>query len=240
MGLLRVAPSRPGAAGSLRVRYEEKPGDYAEFDSVQLMVLPGDAFAAEGRCFADRSLAFGRSAGAGSYEATVEVAVSAPALWIVGYGPYFGPDTGRPLSLTRTFSLEVKDAKDATWRWVDEQAGELNVKGWTRRPEIRRGAPARASGEEQWFEVRPLVVYDRERVKGPGDAETAATLAVRKEAASLLARARALADAGQADAAKDLEGEARDLLENADASDDRLPVPAATAERFRRLPFRWK
>jgi hypothetical protein len=240
LGLLRVAPSTPAAAGSVRVRYRETPTDYAAFDSIQLMVLPGGAFAEDGRCFADRALAFGKGAAGAPFEVVVEVPVTAPALWIVGYGPFFGPDTGRPLSLTRALSLEVKDAKGATWRWVDERAGELNAKGWTNRPEVRRGGPVRVEGQDHWFEVRPLVVYDRERVRAPGDPETAATLAVRREAASLSERAKALGEQGKADAARDLEAEAADLLANVDASDDRLPVPAATAERFRRLPFRWK
>jgi hypothetical protein len=204
------------------------------------MVLPGDAFA-DGRCFADRALAFSRSA-PGGYAAAVEVKVSAPALLAVGYGPFVGPDTGRPLTLARAYSLDVAKAEGVSHRWVDPEAGELNVKGWTNRPEIRRGGPVNdpVTGSPHWFEARIEVVYDRERLAAPGDPETADAQARRREAETLRARAKAARDAGQAEAAKDLEAEAQDVLAQLAASDDRLRVPAALAERLRRLPFRWK
>jgi hypothetical protein len=240
LGLLRVAPSKPGVPGSLRLDYEEKPSDYAAFDAVQLFVLGGDAFA-DGRAFGDETLAFARSP-SGSYAAKASVAVTAPALLVVGYGPFVGPDTGRPLSLARAYSLTVGEAKGVSHRWVDPEAGELNVKGWTNRPEVKRGGPVvdPVTGASHWFEARLEVVYDRDRLRAPGDAETADALARRSEAATLRARAKAEREAGRPDAAKDLEAEAQDLLDQVAASDDRLPVPGALAERLRRLPFRWK
>src|SRR5262245_9348236 len=37
LGLLRVSPAKAGTPGTIRLRYEERPDDYASFDSVQLM-----------------------------------------------------------------------------------------------------------------------------------------------------------------------------------------------------------
>lgn len=240
-GLLRVAPSSAGGTGTIRLRYEEKPGDYAAFDSVQLVVFDADALAKDGRAFADATLAFSRSA-SGTYEAEVEVAVKAPALWVVGYGPFTGPDTGRPLTLARAYSLEVTRAEHASRRFVDAEAGELQIKAWTHRPEVVRGGPVRdpVTAADHWFEVRLEIVYDADRLRAPDDPQTPETLAKQREADTLRSRAKELAAAGKADAAADLEREADDVLTNARASDDRIPVPAPLAARLRRLPFRWK
>ena len=240
-GLLRVAPSKAGTAGTLSLRYEEKPGDYAAFDAVQLLVLPGDAFAAEGRAFADRTLAFSRSA-KGSFVAEIQFEVARPALLVVGYGPFVGPDTGRPLTLDRAYTLEVTKAVGVSRTWIDAEAGELQVKGWTNRPEVVRGGPVRdpVTSKDHWFEVRPEILYDRARLKTDGDPETPETAARRREADTLRSRAKDLVAAGKADAAADLVREADDVLSNLDASDDRVPLPKPLAERMRRLPFRWK
>ena len=241
LGLLRVSPARAGTPGTIRLRYEEKPDDYAAFDCVQLMVLPGDAFAADGRAFADRSVAFSRSA-AGSYEVVVEATVAKPALLVVGYGPFTGPDTGRSLSLARTYTLEVTAATGVSHRWVDPEAGELNVKGWTARPEVRRGGSVvdPVTKAPHFFEARPEIVYDAARLRAPSDDDTPETEARRREADTLRSRAKDLRTAGKPDAAKDLDAEADDLLAQVAASDDRLAVPEALAARMRRLPFRWK
>lgn len=240
-GLLRVAPTTPGTPGALTLRYEERPGDYAAFDAVQLVVLSGDAFAEEGRAFADRALAFGRSAG-GVYAAEVTIEVKAPALVVVGYGPFTGPDTGRPLTLARAYTLEVTKAIGVSRAWIDAEAGELQVKGWTNRPEILRGGPVKdpVTSKDHWFEVRPEILYDRARLRTEGDPETPETAARRREADTLRSRAKDLDAAGKADAAADLRREADDVLANLVASDDRIPLPKALAERLRRLPFRWK
>ena len=239
--ILRVAPTKVGTPGILSLRYEEKPTNYAAFDAVQLIVLPGDAFAADGRAFADQSLGFSRSE-AGTYAAEVTLTVKAPALYVVGYGPFVGPDTSRPLTLARAYTLEVTKAEGVSRTFVDAEAGELQVKGWTNRPEVKRGGPITdpITKKDHWFEVRPEILYDRARLKAPGDPETADTLARRREADTLRSRAKELSAAGKADAAVDLVREADDILSNLEASDDRVPVPAALAARMRRLPFRWK
>lgn len=240
-GLLRVSPSRSGVAGSLVLRYEERPGDYAAFDAVQLMILPADAFAGDGRAFADRTLAYARSEkGAYSVEVTIEVA--APALWIIGYGPFVGPDTGRPMTLARAYALEVTRASGVSRTFVDAEAGELQVKGWTGRPEVERGGPVvdPVTGRHHWFEVRPELVYDRDRLRAPGDPDSERTAAGRREADTLRSRAKDLESAGKADAAADLRREADDVERQLDAGDERIAVPAPLASRLRRLPFRWR
>ena len=240
-GLLRVAPSRPGSPGRLSLRYEEKPGDYAAFDAVQLVVLASDAFGKDGRAFADASVAWSRSK-QGTYETSVEVAVPEPRLLLVGYGPFSGPDTGRSLTLERAYTVEVKDLGGTSRVWVDPEAGELTVKGWTSRPEVRRGGPAfdPVTGSNAWFEVRLEVLYDPLRLKVAGDPDTLEAAAKRREASTLRSRADDFEKAGKADAALELRREADDVLAALTASDDRIPVPAPLADRLRRVPFHWK
>jgi|GEM_PF-6541227 len=240
-GVLRVAPSAPGTPAEVVLRYEEVPTDYAAFDAVQLLVLPADAFAATGRAFADRALAWGH-APRGTYEVTVRVPVTAPAVWLVAFGPFTGVDTSRPLGAARTYALDVRDAGGVARAWVEPAAGELTVKAWTSHPEVERGGPWRdpATGIDRWFEVRPELVYAAARLAAPGDPEPAQLAAARREADSLRHRAQDRRAKGQADAAADLEREAADLTANFATLDDRLPVPAALAERLRRLPFRWR
>lgn len=240
-GILRVAPTAPGVPGTVRLRYEEQPSDYATFDAVQLLVLPADAFGKDGRGFADRALAWGRSP-RGAYAASVEVRVAAPAVWLVGFGPFTGVDTSRPLGTARAYALEVADDGRVARAWVDPQAGELTVKAWTARPEVERGGPVTdpLTGTPRWFEVRPELVYDGARLAAPDDPEPPQHAAARREADSLRARARELRAAGKADAAADLEREADDVLATLATLDDRVPVPGPLAARLRRLPFRWR
>jgi hypothetical protein len=243
-GMLRVAPTKPGVLGSVTLRYEEKPSDYAAFDAVQLLVLPGDALAAEGRAFADRSLAWSRSA-AGAYETKATFSVGKPALVLVGFGPFSGADTSRPLGTARAYTLEASDDGAVSRQWVDAEAGELTVKAWTAHPEVARGGPVRDAVLERdhWFEARLEIVYDRERLRAPSDPETPRTAEVRREADNLRARAKELRSKGGekvADAAAEMEREADDLVENLAATDDRIPVPESLAARLRRLPFRWR
>jgi hypothetical protein len=251
-GVLRAAPERPGAGGTVRIRYEEKPGDYGAFDAVQVIVLPIDAFARSGRATAGEVRAFSRSgpsggayaskAGAAGYETRASFSVTTPSLFVVGFGPFVGPDTGRPLTLARPYTIEVT-GEGATWRWVDAEAGELNVKGWTNRPEVvSRGEPVKdpATGASHWFEVRPLVVFDKERVRAPNEADAPEVLALRTEADALDARAAALDAQGKPDVAKEVRAEAEGLRRAASVEDARLPLPSALVEKFRLLPFRWK
>lgn len=240
-GVLRVAPAVPGTPGEVVLRYEETPTDYAAFDAVQLLVLPSDAFATTGRAFADRALAWGRSA-RGAYVATARVPVTAPAVWLVAFGPFTGVDTSRPLGTARTYALEVSDGGGVARAWVDPTAGELTVKAWTSHPEIERGGPVKdpQTGADRWFEVRPELVYAAGRLAAPGDPEPPQLAAARREADTLRSRARDLRAKGTHDAAADLEREADDLVATFATLDDRVPVPAPLAERLRRLPFRWR
>jgi hypothetical protein len=224
----------------LTVRYEERPGDYAAFDAVQLIVLPRDAFAA-GRAFADRALAFARTE-KGAYQVRATISVPERGVVLVGYGPFTGPDTGRPLTLDRAYVLEVTEAEGVGWRWEEAEAGEWNVKGWTNRPEVERGGPASdaATGRAHWFEVRPQVVYERARVASKGDPEPPRAAEGRKEAAALVARAVALETSGPTDASRELRAEAEEILADVAAFDGRVEFPAALAERLRRPPLTWR
>ena len=146
------------------------------------------------------------------------------------------------MTLDRAYTLELKEDVGVSKAWVDPEAGELTVKGWTRRPEVRRGGPAHdpVTDADAWFEVRPEILYDPLRLKVPGDPETAESAAKRREADTLRSRANDLEKAGKGDAALELRREADDVLASLAASDDRVPVPAALADRLRRVPFHWK
>lgn len=240
-GVLRVAPTMGGPTGDVVLRYEETPTDYAAFDAVQLWVLPADAFAADGRAFADRALAWARS-DRGTFAVTATVKVTRPAVWIVAFGPFTGVDTSRPLGTARTYALEVRESPGVSRAWVDPLAGELTVKAWTSHPEVERGGPVTdaVDGRARWFEVRPELVYTATRLAAPGDPEPPALAAARREADSLRHRAADLRAKGKDDAARDLDREADDVLATLASLDDRVPVPAALAARLRRLPFRWR
>jgi hypothetical protein len=236
-----VAPTTPGTAGEVVLRYEEAPTDYAAFDAVQLLVLPADAFARDGRAFADRAVAWGRSE-RGTHAVTATVKVTRPAVLLVAFGPFTGVDTSRPLGAARTFALDVRDGGGVSRAWVEPVAGELTVKAWTSHPEIERGGPVKdpVGGADRWFEVRPELVYVAARLAAPGDPEPPQLAAARREADSLRQRAADLRAKGKADAAADLEREADDVVATLATLDDRVPVPAPLAERLRRLPFRWR
>ncbi|MFO0931857.1 MAG: hypothetical protein U1E39_04015 [Planctomycetota bacterium] len=240
-GMLRVAPPLGGPSGEVVFRYEETPTDYAAFDAVQLLVMPADAFARDGRAFADRALAWGRSA-RGAYAVSVTVKVTRPAVWLVAFGPFTGVDTSRPLGASRTYALEVREDRGVSRAWIDPLAGELTVKAWTSHPEVERGGPVKdpLDGRDRWFEVRPELVYAASRLAAPGDPEPPQLAAARREADSLRQRAADLRAHAKPDAAADLEREADDVLATLAALDDRVPVPAPLAERLRRLPFRWR
>ncbi|MBL9085644.1 MAG: hypothetical protein JNM10_00745 [Planctomycetia bacterium] len=240
-GMLRVAPTLDGPSGQVVFRYEEAPTDYAMFDAVQLLVMPADAFARDGRAFADRALAWGRSA-RGTYAVSVTVKVTAPAVWLVAFGPFTGVDTSRPLGAARTYALDVREERGMSRAWVDPLAGELTVKAWTSHPEVERGGPVKDpfDGRDRWFEVRPELVYAASRLAAPGDPEPPQVAAARREADSLRQRAADLRGKGRPDAAADLEREADDVRATLAYLDERVPVPAPLAERLRRLPFRWR
>lgn len=240
-GVLRVAPTLAGPSGEVEFRYEETPTDYAMFDAVQLLVLPADAFARDGRAFADRALGWARSA-RGTYAVRVTVKVTRPAVWLVAFGPFTGVDTSRPLGAARTYALDVREKAAVSRAWIEPLAGELTVKAWTSHAEVERGGPVKdpVDGVDRWFEVRPELVYAASRLAAPGDPEPPQLAAARREADSLRHRATDLRAKGQADAAADLEREADDVLATLAALDDRVPVPAPLAERLRRLPFRWR
>src|SRR5204863_491400 len=123
--------------------------------------------------------------------------------------------------LSRTYTLEVTEAKGVSHRWVDPEAGELNVKGWTARPEVRRGGGVAdpVTKALHFFEARPEILYDRDRLRAPPDPETPEAQARRREADGLRSRAKDLRAAGKPDAAKDLDAEADDVLAQLAASD---------------------
>jgi hypothetical protein len=242
-GILRLVPGPAGPA-TFRIRYREVPDGYATTGDLQLFVLPGDAFAAKDRAYAGEFLAFARTAdrtptdatGALSLETTVTASRERTVL--VAYGPWTAPDAGRPAGDVPTFSLDVT-SDDGAFEWVESEAGELITTNWSNRPGVARGEPVadplRPSAQLH-LEVRPMILYDGRLVRAadePVACDLAAARALREEA-------DALERAGDGDLATDRRERAADL-EACDArADRRLVLTPALAEKFRRVPIRWR
>jgi hypothetical protein len=214
-GLLRLVPP-PGKAATFEIAYQEKPGDYGAGagDEFQLFVLPGDAFATKERAFADEFLAFTRTTKSddGDYALKTSVVAASETTVIVAYGPWTAPDAGRPPGDVPTFRLDVT-SKDGAFEWLESEMGELITTNWTNRPEVKRGGPCR--GEPLWIEVRPMILYDGRMVRDPTVYDSRPEMTDRSEEAD------------------DFNGALR-------RSDRRIAMMASLAERFRRVPIRWR
>jgi hypothetical protein len=241
-GILRVVPE-PGGAARVTIRYRETPDGYATKGNLQLFVLPADAFEKSDRAYAGDFVAFARTEDEAATDADGALRVEAsfdagPAerRLLVCYGPWTAPDAGRPAGDVPTFSLDVT-ADHAAWEWIESEAGEMITTNWTGRPEVARGTPVRdpLTGASQWIEVRPMILYDGRMVRSaeeraPRDAGVDALLA---EAARLDAE-------GRAALAADARDRAADAAAHAARSDRRLVLTPALAEKFRRVPIRWR
>jgi hypothetical protein len=178
-GVLRVAPPAGAAAARFRVRFTDFGDGYASnATSAVVVVLPGDAFARSEGAFADCWRAFARAeqpADAGRpLEAAAEFRAEGDGTFVVAYGPWEGPDVGRPPSDRHTFTLAVEPLDGGAYRWVDSEAGEMVTTSWTNRPGVARGGPATDPliGRQVWIESRVLVLYDA-KVARPADGSAA-------------------------------------------------------------------
>ena len=251
-GLLRLVPGAAGPA-TFRLRYREIPDGYAAAATgavnLQLFVLPADAFAATDRAYADRFLAFVRTeddaatADDGSLRLETTVTASAERTVIVAYGPWTAPDAGRPAGDEPTFRIDVT-SDDGAFEWIESEAGELITTNWTSRPGVERGGPVRdpLTGADTYVEVRPMIVYDGRSVRGADEPPAAPSSVapgtptpemLRDEAARLEA-------SGDVALAADRRERAADLEAHFARADGRLVVTPALAEKFRRVPIRWR
>lgn len=247
-GLLRLVPA-PGGPATFRIVYRDTPQDgYSITDNAQLLVLPGDAFARREMAYADQFLAFDRTP---PYEAdyvpealqlTVDLTVAEETTVIVAYGPWTGPDTGRPPGDDPTFSLRVEAVTPGgTHGWLESEAGELITTNWTPRPGIARGEPVEdpVTGEDLWIEVRPLILYDAALARA-ADEPPGSDLGDAPSPTALLAQADAWDAAGQEALADDARERAADLRALAARRDSRIVLTPELTERFRRVPIRWR
>jgi hypothetical protein len=144
---------------------------------------------------------------------------------IVAYGPRTAPDAGRPAGDVPTFRLEVTSDRGA-FEWVESEMGELLTTNWTNRPEVKRGKPFREgdhlSGGDVYLEVRPMILYDGRMVRSedPLDPEFG------RCAVGL-------------DTTDKVEVEADECAHLARV-DRRVQMTKALAEKFRRVPIRWR
>lgn len=247
-GVLRLVPPADGP-GTFRITYRDTPEDgYSITDNAQLFVLPGDAFAAREMAYAEQFLAFARTPPyeedyvPEALELTAEVTVPAETTVIVAYGPWTGPDTGRPPGDDPTFSLRVEAlAEGGSHAWVESEAGELITTNWTPRPGVERGEPVRdpVTGDDLWIEVRPLILYDAAIARAAGE-PPAPDLGDAPTPADLLAQAEAWERDGQTALAADARERAADLAALGARRDRRIVLTPELTERFRRVPIRWR
>jgi hypothetical protein len=220
-GVLRVVPS-PGKTATFDVRYVEKSSDYGQgTGGYQLFVLPGDAYAKKTSAYADEFLAFARSRPSedsdvpltASFQAASETTV------LVCYGPWTAPDSGRPSGDRPVFHLDVTP-HDGAFEWVESEMGELITNNWTNRPGVKRGGPF-GKDDPQWVEVRPMILYDGRMVRTAEE--------VRSPDSSPMSHAT-IDDV-----------EAMDDHDVAAArADRRIVMTHELAEKFRRVPIRWR
>ena len=249
-GVLRLAPPPDGRA-TFRVHYRDRPDGYTITDNAQLVVLPGDAFAEREMAFADQFLAFVRTAPPEPDTAygddaelvlAVDVTVDRETTVIVGYGPWTGPDTGRPSGDEHTFTLGVEPlTAGAAFAWAESEAGELITTNWTGRPNVARGGSIDdpISNEPIWIEVRPLILYDAALARAANE-PTATTRPGSPDADALDAEASRAESAGELAAARDLRERADDLRAAALRHDIRIALTPELTKRFRRVPIRWR
>ena len=108
----------------------------------------------------------------------VEIEATEETTFLVAYGPWTDPDTGRPPGDRHTFNLVVTPIADDAGRrgqydWIESEAGELISSNWSHRPELARGKriPAAAFFGRRpplptvHLEIRPLILYDARLVR---------------------------------------------------------------------------
>lgn len=234
-GLLRLVPD-PGRKARFHLRYRETATDYGggTDGEYQLFVLPGDAFAAKPRAYADEFLAFTRTHGslrAGStYTLAASVEADRETTVIVAYGPWTAPDAGRPAGDRPVFRLDVR-AEGGAFEWLESEAGELITTNWTNRPGVARGGPY--PRDNVWIEVQPLILYDGRMVRAADEAPlTSFLLPAPAEPASDDPEARRRA--------ADRRQESADLAAASARADRRIVMTRELAARFRRVPIRWR
>jgi len=223
-GLLRVVPS-PGKTATFDVRYVEKSSDYGQgTGGYQLFVLPGDAYAKKESAYADEFLAFTRSAPSEDTDVTLKTSFQAASetTVLVCYGPWTAPDSGRPSGDRPVFRLDVT-AHDGAYEWIESEMGELITNNWTNRPGVKRGGPV-GKDDPQWVEVRPMILYDGRMV------------AVASEWSPIEPGTIYVGPALTPDQSE----QHRDSGWVAYRNDRRIPMTRELAEKFRRVPIRWR
>lgn len=226
-GLLRLVPAA-GKTSRFDIRYQEKPGDYGGGvgEEYQLFVLPGDVFAKKPYAYADEFLTFTRthgSLGSGTYVLRTSVDVAAETTVLVCYGPWTAPDAGRPAGDRPVFRLDVT-SKDGAFEWVESEAGELVTTNWTNRPGVKRGGPY--PRDNVWVEVRPMILYDGRTVRAADEPPAAVPHVVYVPVPG--------------ESAQDAHEEDADAQAAAARADRRLVMTRELAEKFRRVPIRWR
>ena len=231
-GLLRVVPAAGGA--TFRIRYRERPTEYSSGDQYQMFVLPGDAYAGKERAYAGEFLAFARTDPAtadGNGDLTVAFRAEAETRLIVAYGPWTAPDSGRPPGDRPTFTLEVsaQDGRGA-WEWIESEAGELITTNWQGRPGVRRGAAFRdpVSASDLFVEVRPMILYDGRFVRAADEPPLVRPVGADSPAGGTPRDAAARQE------------QMADLAAAQLRADPRIVMTRNLAEKFRRVPIRWR
>ena len=240
-GSRRAARGRRAACASTTRRSRR---DYAQFDAVPARRAAGRRLRG-GRAAASptaRSRSPGRRRG--RTPPTWSSRSRPPALLARGLRAVRRASTSdgpwAPRARTRSTSSRRRASSRA---WVDPEAGELTVKGWTNRPEVKRGGPVTdpVTKAPHWFEARPEILYDRARLEGP---RATARRPTRRRSGARRTRCGAARRtcATPARPTPPPTSSARPTTWSPPCSRattaSRCPRPLAT--RFARLPFRWK
>lgn len=244
-GLLRVVPD-PGRTAVLDLRYREVPDGYSSKGNLQVFVLPADAFARRDRAYAGDFLAFARTRDEEPVDddyalrtGVSGVEVDRERTLLVAYGPWTAPDAGRPAGDVPVFRVEAL-VRDGEASWIESEAGELITTNWTSRPEVERGTPCtdNVTGRPLWIEVRPMILYDARLARAVGEPVEAPPGT--PSPADLRAEAERLESEGRAALAADRRDRAADAEAELQRADRRLVLTPELAEKFRRVPIRWR
>lgn len=271
-GMLRLSPPE-GGTGRFRIAYQDSPDGYGVTDNAQMFILPGDAFAQRPMAYGHDILAFAYEPGdapdtppsaraadygyasdapfAPTLRLSVELDVDEEATFLVAYGPWTDPDTGRPPGDRHTLQLTVTPVANGNgagnYRWIESEAGELITSNWSHRPMLARGQPipaavcqSRSADQPRlYLEIRPLILYDA-RLARAADEPPDLGLTGLPTPEELRKQANAFDAAGKHVLATGCRDRAIDLEAIAKRRDHHLVLTPELAEKFRRVPIRWR
>jgi hypothetical protein len=115
---------------------------------------------------------------------------------------------------------------DGAFEWIESEMGELITNNWTNRPDVKRGGPYKK--DTLWAEVRPMILYDGRLVRAEDEPPAVGPLYVEPPTGE-----NPREDQNRKECADD-EAAVRARM------DRRIVMTRELAEKFRRVPIRWR